>query len=332
MTHYNYKFAARIMFLVSLCGAAIFGVQASAAGTEETPVVAQARELIDTYYGNDNLVKAAALLERAYKSNPNDSHLFVQAARAAVMGGHIYFDEYQPNTIEFYGQLLDRAIALDDSNAKAHILKAQVFQDRKQYAAQLAELDKAKASGTTDPWLLIGYGNYYSEIDATGKAFSIYSEVQRRGPGSTASERKAYVSALSLLGDFSRPGDAPGKMLREYAALALEARYPTDAWTPLGFAESFFDKQLFDEAIFYTREALKTMDFGAGRLLLASSLYGKAAQLSVAGKPSAESKPFIDEARKLKFTKADIFAYWGRRDQEGNLRALVPALNSIVPN
>jgi hypothetical protein len=325
----QYRVAAKIIFFVSFGGAAIFGMQqASAAGKEETPIIAEARELLDTYYGNDNLIKASALLERGYKSNSDNSHFFVQAARATVMGGQMSFGESRPNTIERYGMLLDRAIALDDSNSKAHILKAQVFAytDR---AAQLAELDKAKALGTADPWLLVGYGDYCFDLKALDKAFAMYTEVQRRGPGSRESERRAYVKALSSLTGFPHPTDV--KMLREYAALAMKARHPADAWTPLTFAESFLDEQLFDESIFHAREALKTMDFGAGRLALASALYGKAAQLTVAGKPPSDSQLFIEEARKFKFTKTEIFSYLSRRDPQGRLRALVPTFNSIIP-
>ena len=48
----------------------------------EMPAVAEARLLLDTYYGKEeNLAKAATLLAEAYAADNRDPHVFVQAAR-----------------------------------------------------------------------------------------------------------------------------------------------------------------------------------------------------------------------------------------------------------
>lgn len=304
-------------------------VAASSAGSE---LVSSARELVDTYYGDrSNLEEATVLLAKAYAMNPKDANVFVQAARITVMGGSMPFGTFQGGTIERYAALLDRAIELDPSNAKAHILKAEVFDQQGRPNEQLIELDKAKSLRTVDPWLQIGYGRYYKKINARLASYTAYADVQKRGPGSSASERRAYVTAIGALKSFLLVGERAEEKLRKHAALALAARYPTDAWTPLGYAEDFIDYQLFEEAIVYAREALNTMEFRAARMTLASALYARAAQLKMAKHPSAEVEPLLVEARKFDFSKSDLLEYLlVRRGFGDSLRILEPTLNEII--
>lgn len=318
-----------VVFVIA-CGAA-GGAFSQAAS--KSPLVSQARELADTYYGNGaNLTLAADLLARAYAENPHDADLFVQAARVTVKGGHLAFGEFAPGTIDAYRALLDRAIALDPSNAKAHILKAQVFEKQGRYADQLKELDRAKASDTNDPWLWIGYGAHYKKVDSLEEAYEMYSRVERPGPGSSASARSAYVTALGELSQF-RMGDVdPVPKLREFAQLALRERYPSDAWTPLGFAETFIDYEQFDDAAHYAREALRTMDFRGGRKVLAAALCGRIAKMNRAGRPMKELGAYIDEARSFGFSKVEISDYLlNRRGIDGNLGWLAVHLQAILP-
>ena len=327
----------KIAYRVSLLFVLTFGVNQPIVAAEASikplsKLVAQATELVDTYYGNQsNLSKSAELLELAYKANPKDANIFVQAARITVMGGHISFGNYSSGTFERYGALLDKAISIDESNSKAHILKAEVFDYQKNYGGQLTELNRAKALGTKDPWLLIGYGKYYMNIDDTNSAYEMYKDVEKNGPGATASERKAYIVALKELRRFGSPENRKER-LTKYAALALKARYPTDAWTPQGYAENFIDIEDFDSAIIYAREALNTMDFGAGRLTLSAALYAKAAQQLMAGGKIEDVRTLVDEANKFGFARSSVVEYLVRKRglPIGRLEALVPTLNTIV--
>lgn len=303
-----------------------------AAAAAEPSAVIQARELLDTYFGDRTLLtRAAALLEQAHRDNPNNASIFVEAGRLTVKGGHTTFARFVPGTVERYEWLLDKAVALDPSNAKAYILKAEVFGLRGKPQERLAALKKAQALGTDDPWLMIGFGKYYMDARDGAKCLESFTAVERRGPGSTVSDRRAYIEALSALARFDL-GDEPHRgKARRYAAQAMKARHPTDAWTPLGFAELFLDYEYFDEAILYSREALETMDFGAGRMVLAASLYAKAAQMIMANSPMKDARPFILEAEKLRFGKAEIIEYLTqRRGKPDNLKALEPTLNRII--
>jgi tetratricopeptide (TPR) repeat protein len=247
------------------------------------------------------------------------------------MGGHIKFDTFENGIFEKYGLLLDRAVALDPSNAKAHILKAEVFERSSNFDDQFRELEKARSLQTTDPWLQIGYGRYYSNVDKLDSSYEAYSNVMRHRPGTTASERKAYVRALRELSDFRVGTERRQDSLRKYASMAMAARHPADAWTPQSYAESFIDLQLFEDAIVYAREALKTMNFGAGRLTLAAALYARAAQLDMAQRQREDLEPLLLEANGFGFSRAAILEYLiERRGIGDSLRVLEPSLNKLV--
>lgn len=316
------------IFVFAFC---LLGAVSASGAQRESPLVAQARELVDTYYGDQtNFVKAAALLERAYLTDPKDAHVFVQAARITVMGGSLTFGRFREGTFERYSALLDKAIELDPANPKAHILKAEVFFQAKQHAQELASLDKAKATQTTDPWLQIGYARHYRATGNLAEAFEYYKELERRGPGKTPSDRKAYISALDAVSTIQVGDEDMAAKLRKYAALALKHRYPRDAWTPQSYAEDFLNIHQYDDAILYAREALKTMNYGAGRLTLAASLYAKAASLHTKGRSEAELKPIIAEARTFGFDKNEVLEYLVKRRGLGSYAPLVPSLEKVI--
>lgn len=320
---------------LSTCLVLCFLVQPAMALAEprrELRLVEEARELVDTYYGNRaNLVNAAGLLERAYLADSNDANIYIQAARITIMGGHIGFGVFEQGAFERYAALLDKAISLDPSNAKAHILRAEVFEKNGRFSEQFDELEKARNLGTNDPWLQIGYGRHYQKVGNSKASYLAYVEVMKRGPGRTASERKAYVASLARLSKFLVGDERYAEKLREYAAMALRERYPADAWTPLGYAEDFIDIQLFEDAIVYAREALKTMDFGAGRLAMAAALYGRAAQLDMSNGSSSEIASLISEARSFAFSRDVVLNYLlVRRGASGSMGPLAPSLDKIV--
>lgn len=322
-----------LVLLTCLVAALAMGGHSHAAPQPETETVAKARGFIETYYGESRLLtQATALLQQALAANPKDSNVYVQAARVTSFGGHINYDNFEPGTLELAEALTDKALALDPENAKAHILKAIAFNRQKNWAEERKSLDRAKALGTKDPWLMIGYGRHYDSLNDPSLSYHFYNSVVERGPGATPSERKAYVTALDEVSEFKEPGVSRQERLRKYAALSVGARYPTDAWTPHSYAARFIDFAMFDDAIVYARVALKTMNFGAGRQTLAAALYGKAAQLRMAGRPAAELAPLISEARAFGFSKGAILEYLlVRRGIENHTRALEAALIEVIP-
>lgn len=323
---HNWRFfqrAALVMYTAFPCGLAV-----AADSDSSTALVAEARELLDTYYGSrENLRRAGVLLNKAMARNEKDADAYVQAARLAVLGGHIVRYEFVNNTIETYHAFLDRALAIDPENQKAYILKAEAYDIQRDYRSEKKALDQARELGESDPWLWMGYGRYYGQMGDSAARRQFFSKVQALGPGKTNSQRKAYVSALNELA-LIKPAPGEPSRLKELASEAWRERYPTDAWTLGNFADIFAFHAMFDDAIIYAREALRTMNYGAGRLTLAVSLYGKAAQLIVENQRPHDADPLISEARTLGFDQADILGRLHRSSAE--VKRLMPTIRTIV--
>ena len=287
----------------------------------------EAKELLDTYYGGrENLRRAGELLEQAHAHDPASAAVYVQAARLAVMGGHIVGRAFRENTVEAYHALLDKALSLDPANPKAFILKAEAHNLQKNHAAEKAALDRAQALGTTDAWLWMGYGRYHRAVRDSAAAFAAFSKAEEMGPGRTSEQRKAYVASLSALADFSEPTGEPIR-LKELAALAWRERHPADAWVLAGFADRFLQEGLFDDALVHGREAMRTMDHGYARRALAAALYGKAAQL-IALQDGAAAEPLLAEARSLDVSPSVVLRSFDARHPL--VRPLMPTLLEIL--
>jgi tetratricopeptide (TPR) repeat protein len=222
--------------------------------------------------------------------------------------------------------LLERALSLDPNNAKAHILKAEHFHYKGAYTSEHAELDKAKETGTNDRWLLIGYAGFYRSTSDFQNALRSYSEVRRQGPGESLEQRNAYIAALNGLADFAT-AVADEKTLRELIGAIRKDRDPRDAWALGNLAISLVNACMFDEAIAVSREALQTMNYGAGRMTLAAALFGKASELTLAGKPDIAA-PLIREARDYGYDKSSMLGYFEMRTPK--IARLRPALEALI--
>ena len=303
-------------------------VSATVESSEERDV-AKAKQLLDTTYSKNmrsHLEQAEALLEPPLTGTSQSASAYVQAARLIAMSDALAKDRLGVDQATAYHMLLDKALAIEPKNSKAFILKAEAFDLQKNYAQELVSLDRAKELGSKDPWLLMGYARYFERIaGSTEASYQLYRDVVERGAGQSDEERRAFVRALVQLGQYEpQEGDVP---LRSLAVLAWKERHPDDAITLGSFAEYFVRVTMFDDAIVYQKEALRTMDYGAGRVTLASALYGKAAQLVVDGK-AAEADKYLTSARAMGYRRSDIFSrYVGRNEQ---LQGLLPTLRAIV--
>jgi hypothetical protein len=289
--------------------------------------LAQATLLLDTYYGSDSdLRRAGELISGVLDADDRNAAAYVQAARLVVKGGHIVSGKYVEGTAQAYGALLDRALALDPANQKALILKAEACNMQQQHVLGKLFLDKAAKYGEKDVWLWMGYARYFHDTGDKDAAYRQYLRVEQAGPGTSPSQRRAYTSALLELAGYDAPEGRP--RIKELAAKALRERYPTNAWVVGDFAGRFISLGMFDDAIFYAREALRTMDYGVGRLNLAVALYGKAAGLILSGRPQAESDRLIAEAQALGVSRKAIL---DRLERTGSVsEMLMPTLRTIV--
>jgi tetratricopeptide (TPR) repeat protein len=287
----------------------------------------EAKQALDEHFGNQaQLALAAKLLARAIEENRDDASIYVQAARLTVKGGHVVATQFRPGTVDAYGELLDRALSLGPGNAKAHILKAEYFHLKGAFPSERAELGKARQTGTNDAWLLVGYGRLYESTGEVDQALRSYSAVRARGPGASLEQRNAYIAALNGLAAFAAMYGDDDK-LRELMVAIRKGRDPRDAWALGNLADSLVHGGMFDEAIAVAREALQTMNYGAGRLGLTAALYGKAAELTLAKKPGLAA-PLIKEARDFGYGKASVLGRF--KFSTAKVTRLLPTLETIV--
>ena len=292
-----------------------------------TQLALEAKEALDAHFGRAaQLTSAAALLTGALTEDPTDATLYVQAARLTIKGGHVVSTQHRPGTVDAYGELLDRALALDPRNAKARILKAEYFYLKGDYASERSELDRARETGTRDSWLLIGYARHHARAGDASRARSYYAEARARGPGSSLEQRNAYVASLTRLAFYAAVANDE-TTLREVVATTRKQRDPRDAWALGNLAHILVGAGLFDEAIALAREALGVMDYGAGRLTLAAALYARAAESTATGNIAAAG-PFLKEAREYGFSRSAVMGQFAR----GNAKSapLLPTIEALV--
>lgn len=101
------------------------------------------------------------------------------------------------------------------------------------------------------------------------------------------------------------------RLLKALIYATRKDRDSRDAWALGSLAESLVWAGMFTEAIEVSREALQTMNYGAGRLTLTAALVGKAAELTVAGLNTAAA-PLLTEARDYGYTKSSVLSRFNR--------------------
>jgi len=320
----NFRSALMTVILAAYLAPLSNGIAAPASAGQ---LALEAKEALDTYYGNQaQLTRAAELLSRAIAENKGDASVYVQAARLTIKGGHVVATQFRPGTVDAYGELLDRALSLDPRNSKAHILKAEYFHYKGDYVAERAALDKAQETGTKDAWLLVGYGRLYLGLGDVNRAFAYYSKARARGPEKSLEQRNAYVAALNGLAALAADsGDE--KALRELIDATRRGRDSRDAWALGNLASSLLWAGMFDEAIALSREALRTMNYGAGRLTLTAALFAKAAELTLAGKHAAAA-PLLSEARDYGYSKSAMSGHFNVGTAK--VAPLLPILKTII--
>jgi len=287
----------------------------------------EAKDLLDAHYGlPDTLGKSARILKRALAEDESNADVWLQMARLAIKGGHVADTRFRAGTVEAYGELLDRALALDPKSTKAHILKAEYFSLRGDFAAEWNELEQARRLGTSDSWLLIGYGRHYANVRDYPKAIARYEQVRARGRGTTLEQRNALVAALGGLAGFA--SSARDKTaLRSIVAETRKARDPRDAWAIGNLAHSMFGGLSPLWTVLLARVLLQERLTPAARLTLACALYGKAAQAEMKGDRAASGK-LAGEAKALGFDRGLLLQ---RFEELGPVYAnQMPALKRLI--
>jgi tetratricopeptide (TPR) repeat protein len=305
-----------------LCAAPVAGPAWALPAPDAVRLVADATQLIDTHFGDDDKLAAAdRLLQRAVAQEPSNAGACLQLARLG-MARH-------GRDTGHYRHWLDRALRLDPGEAKVHLLAAELHALQGDQHARRAALDQARALGSAknDPWLSIGYARFHGDQGDWALARQLYLRVEAAGPGANPSTRQAYITALTRLAHFTTVSRDPQR-LRALAAQAARERHPDDAWVLGSFAARFVAVGLFEDAVTQARAALRVMNHTAARLTLAAGLYGQAAALIRADRTGAAA-PLIDEARALGLDGRRVLERLSHGSEP--VQALMPVLKEIIP-
>lgn len=315
------RIATAITLLLGVAAHAVAG-PAQAAPTAET--LAQVRQLVDDHYGNPvGLNKAAALLAPVLSGEHPPSDAFVQAARITLKGGYIAQDRFMPNTQKLAASFIERALALEPGNVRALSLQAQSLLGEGDLEGARAVIRKGLSLQPSYPWLHLAMARYDEETRDLRGAVSEYAVVIQGGcSNSDPDQRRAFTTALVRVSHLMNKQDA---LTRRYAQDADRCRHPDDAWTLSNFAQVFNESALFDDGIAYARKALLVMSHGAARKDLAMALYGKAAQLSMAGQ---DPTPALAEANAMRFPPEQAIGWFARSKAEAH--AYLPAVAGLL--
>ena len=307
---------------------AVWGLGAFAAGGDASStatVLAQARALVDNNYGNRGELEQAAILVSNVLAGANPpSDAFVQAARITIKGGYIVADQFETRTPHIAEYFIDRALAADPDNVRAISLKAQILMmNQRDLPGAYGTLQLGLSKQFSYPWLHLDLGRYYEDVHDYRAAMSEYAIVVNGGCSNTdLDQRRAFTSALASQAFLLNKQEA---LARQYAEAADQCRNPKDAWTLGNFAQLFNQMALFDDALVYARKALIVMNYGVGRRELAMALYGKAAQLSIAGNDPTKT---LVEANGMKFGRDEVISWFDQ--SRSSAHAFSPAVTSLL--
>lgn len=284
-------------------------------GTERD--VETARELLDSWSGQPQLLEQAReKVARALEADPSNYRALKELARYQMMAGYInngrsatygrrsyQVGNFVPGTLELSESTIREALRINPKYAEGYVFLGYLQYQQTKLDEAAGTLAKAEAIGTDDPWLNL---NWASLDEARGDRRSATERWQRVLRSGTTNLKALSAAYGHLIESYMRAGD------HEKAVALYEEqikRNPTNAWERGNFAQ-YLNQTLGrnDEAVAQARAALKIMDYGIGRQILANALYGKWADMVAEGKEAA-AEPYFQEAKAINPRLDDVMVY-----------------------
>jgi adenylate cyclase len=150
-----------------------------------------------------DLVEARVLLRRAIALDPNYAAAYAALAEtyhvAAVMG----WAESPADTLSRAEELANKALSINDSEVRAHIILGRVHIFHQRYEQAKAEMDRAIAINPNDALGLAGRGNLLMWLGETDAAIEVLELARRIDPELNTVDRNALSLAYYLKGRYA---------------------------------------------------------------------------------------------------------------------------------
>jgi len=169
----------------------------------------QARELLQGAITKEKNVLARRLAQEAIDLDPNYSEAYRELAITYAYDVYIRTTKSPRESLERAAVLTKKAIALDNSNAHAYSLLAEIYVMFRQYDKAVAAVEHAFALEPNSPQILYRYGRVLWSVGRWEEGLPYYEEAMRLNPippnillrfyGAQLRELERYDEAIAVL-------------------------------------------------------------------------------------------------------------------------------------
>ena len=149
------------------------------------------------------VVEARALFRRAIALDPNYAAAYSGLAETYHLATVMGWAELPSETLGRAKELANKALSLDESDVRAHIILGRVHVVHQQYEQAKAEMDRAIAVNPNDAHGLAGRGNILMWIGQTDAAIEALELARRIDPELNVVDRNALSLAYYLKGRYA---------------------------------------------------------------------------------------------------------------------------------
>jgi adenylate cyclase len=179
------------------------------------------------------IVEARALLRRAIQIDPNYAAAYAALAETFYIAVSMGWAE---SPTEFLGQaeeLANKALKLDDTEVRAHVILGRIDIFHRRYAEGEAEMNRALAINPNDAQAIAGRGNALMWLGRSDAAIDALEQAQRIDPTLNPLDRFALSLAYYLKGYWDAAIDQAELNLRQtpgarFSRIVLAAAYAQD--------------------------------------------------------------------------------------------------------
>jgi adenylate cyclase len=169
----------------------------------------------------ENIVEARTALRQAIALDPHYAAAYAALAETFYTSVSMGWAESPTDFIQRAEELADKALSIDDTEVRAHVLLGRIDIFHRRYEQARAEMDQAIAINPNDAHGLAGRGNALMWLGRTDAAIEALEQAQRIDPELNPLDRFALSLAYYLKGRYGAAADQAELNLRETAGASF---------------------------------------------------------------------------------------------------------------